>query len=224
MPASDVDQSSSPRAHTPADTAPFAALRATMLGRRAFLVGSLALALSGCGRPGSANPGYVTGEGVIEQIQPQNRRALGPITGHTLEGESFDSRDFDGKVLVVNIWGSWCPPCRKEAPGLRRVWAETRDRGVQFVGVDVRDNDAAGLAFERSFGISYPSIRTADSGPALLTLGSVLPRNAIPSTVITDRSGKVAARVVGRTTYTTLKELVESVLAEGRARPDSAAP
>ena len=219
MPASDANATEPGEVLAATDlTAGGATSSRPRLARRTVLLGALAVSLSACGRSGGADAGYITGEGVVEQIAPQDRRPLPAITGRTLEGGTFDSGTFEGKVLVVNIWGSWCPPCRKEAPGLRKVWEDTRARGVQFVGIDVRDNDAAGLAFERGFGITYPSIRTDDSGAALLALGSVLPRNAIPSTVITDRTGKVAARVVGRTTYTTLKELVESVLAEKEGR------
>ncbi|WP_248581857.1 TlpA disulfide reductase family protein [Nocardioides sp. InS609-2] len=159
-------------------------------------------------------PGYITGEGVVEQIPVADRVPLPTLQGATLDGGSFDSRDHAGTLLVVNVWGSWCPPCRKEAPGLRRGWEETRNQGVQFVGIDVRDNDAAAIAYERRFKITYPSITTADSGPALLALGSILPANAIPSTVVVDRDGKVAARVIGGTTYLTLRDLVDDVLAE----------
>ena len=124
-------------------------------------------------------------------------------------------------MLVINLWGSWCPPCRAEAPALRRVWEETREQGVQFVGIDVRDNDAAAIAFERKYKITYPSITTADSGPAMLAFGSILPRNAIPSTLVVDRSGRVAARVVGRTTYVTLRDLVTETLAEADGPGDT---
>lgn len=188
--------------------------------RRLVVVAVLALVSSACSGAGKdGGPGYITGEGVVEQIAISDRVPMPPLQGDTLDGGTFDSRDYDGKVLVVNVWGSWCPPCRAEAPGLRQVWQETRSQGVQFVGIDVRDNDAAALAFERSFKITYPSITTADSAPALLALGSILPRNAIPSTVLVDREGNVAARVVGRTTYTTLRDLVDDVLTEGKTAP-----
>ncbi len=129
----------------------------------------------------------------------------------------FDTTDFAGSVLVINVWGSWCPPCREEAPALRRVWEETRDRGVQFIGINIRDNDASAIAFEREFGITYPSITTADSGLPLLALGSFLPQGAVPSTVIVAPDGRVATRVVGKTTYITLRDLVRNVLAGGRS-------
>ncbi len=166
------------------------------------------------GSPSGDELGYIEGEGVVEQVAVADRVEMPHLEGGTLDGGEFDSDDHAGKVLVVNVWGSWCTPCREEAPGLRRVWEETRDRGVQFVGINVRDNDAAARAFEREYGITYPSIRTADSAAAMLAFGSILPRNAIPSTVVVDHEGRVAARVVGKTTHVTLRDLVTDVLAE----------
>lgn len=171
-------------------------------------------ACSGVTAVPSEDRGYIRGEGVVEQVAVADRVAMPHFEGRTLDGGSFDSEDYAGKVLVVNVWGSWCPPCREEAPGLRRVWEETKGEGVQFVGIGVRDNDAAATAFERKYDVTYPTIRTADSAAAMLAFGSILPRNAIPSTVIVDREGRVAARVVGKTTYVTLRDLVANVLDE----------
>ncbi|WP_460818683.1 TlpA family protein disulfide reductase [Nocardioides korecus] len=158
----------------------------------------------------------------MEQIKPVDRVKVPPVQGRTLDGAHFESRDHLGNVLVINVWGSWCAPCRAEAPVLRRVSSETKRQGVQFVGIDVRDNDAAAIAFERRYKITYPSIATADAGQAILAFGSMLPRNAIPSTLVVDREGRVAARVVGRTTYATLHTLVSDAVAEskgGTSRP-----
>lgn len=185
--------------------------------RRASLLVAVAVMLAGCGAGASADntdPGYVTGPGVVSQIAPADRTALPRVTGRLLDGGQFDSADYSGAVLVFNVWGSWCPPCRAEAPALQAVWEETREQGVQFVGIDVKDNDAAAQAFEREFAITYPSIVTADSPSVLLAFRSSLPPSAIPSTLIVDRDGRVAARIIGATTYTKLRRLVEDVLAE----------
>lgn len=175
--------------------------------------------LAGCGTGAAAevegDPGYVTGAGVTTRTPVEERVELPRVTGGLLQGGQFDSGDYQDTVMVYNVWGSWCAPCRAEAPALQEVWKETRKRGVQFVGVNIKDNDASARAFERRFGITYPSITTADSGPVLLAFRSSLPPNAIPSTLIVDREGRVAARVVGATTYTKLSRLVEEVLAEG---------
>jgi thiol-disulfide isomerase/thioredoxin len=184
--------------------------------RRVAVVTATALVIAGCGGGAAAqsDPGYVTGPGVVTRTPVEERVALPRVTGALLQGGQFDSAEYPDTVLVYNVWGSWCAPCRTEAPALQEVWEQTRDRGVQFIGVNVKDNDAAARAFEREFGITYPSITTADSGAVLLAFRASLPPSAIPSTLVVDRDGRVAARLVGATTYTKLRRLVEEVLAE----------
>ncbi|MFZ5848979.1 TlpA family protein disulfide reductase [Nocardioides pakistanensis] len=193
-----------------------------MPSRRAVL-SALAVAavpgLAACGES-SANQGqsFASGDGIIEQVPVAERGALPPITGELLPGGDYDSREMLGMVVVYNVWGSWCAPCREEAPALRKVAKQTRADGVRFIGINVRDNDASALAFERRYNIPYPSIRTADSQEALLAFGSKLPPSAVPSTMIVDREGRLAARVIGKTSYGTLSALVEDVLAEDGGR------
>jgi thiol-disulfide isomerase/thioredoxin len=141
------------------------------------------------------------------------------LDGEDLAGDPLAVQDFRGKPVVLVVWGSWCAPCREEAPALRTVSKQTRPDGVRFIGINVRDNDASALAFERRYEIEYPSIRTADSQEALLAFGSKLPASAVPSTMIVDPEGRLAARVIGKSTYSTLSALVEDVVAEqGRGR------
>lgn len=191
--------------------------RPTRVHARRLAALTMMALLSGCGygQPDDATASRVDGGSVIQEIAPDQREELPRFSGETLDGSQFDSRDYAGKVLVVNVWGSWCAPCRAEAPGLRKVSDEFRNRGVAFVGVDVRDNNAAAIAFERHYRITYPSISTASSADAMLAVGSVLPRSAVPSTLVLDRQGKVAARVVGATTEVTLRDLVTAVVHEG---------
>jgi thiol-disulfide isomerase/thioredoxin len=182
----------------------------------AVLLVVVSLLVAACSDGGSAaeQRGYVSGDGVIEQIPAAERTELPAITGRLLDGGSYDSREHRGEVVVYNVWGSWCVPCREEAPILRRVSNETAERGVRFVGINVRDNDASARAFERRYKITYPSIVTADSGEALLAFGSKLPPNAVPSTMIVDRQGRLAARIIGKTSYGTLTALIQDILAE----------
>lgn len=138
--------------------------------------------LAACGES-SADQGrsFASGDGIIEQVPIAERGALPPITGGLLQGGEYDSREMLGMVVVYNVWGSWCVPCREEAPALRKVSRQTRADDVRFMGINVRDNDASALAFERRYDIPYPSIRTADSQEALLAFGPKLPRARCPA-------------------------------------------
>lgn len=174
-----------------------------------------ALALSAC----TTDPGTPTAtDGVVEVIAADDRREVEPITGDLLDGGRFDSTSLAGKVIVYNVWGSWCAPCRTEAPVLRRVSEETRGLGVRFVGINVRDNDAAARAFEDNYGIEYPSITTDTSTDAILAFGPALPPSAVPSTLVVDTQGRLAARIVGPTDYSTLSTIVAETAAESDPR------
>lgn len=138
------------------------------------------------------------------------------VEGTTLDGDRLALNDLIGHVVVVNVWGSWCGPCRAEAPDLARVARETSGRGVRFVGIDTRDDDAAARAFVRAFKIPYPSLIDRD-GKLILAFDGIIPVSAVPSTVLLDADGRIAARVIGRVTYSTLSGLVNDLLREQRA-------
>lgn len=169
---------------------------------------------SGCGRVDEGGGGNAT-SGLVKEYPAPQRVRLTPISGTTLDGVSISTSDLAGAVLVLNVWGSWCAPCRTEAPALARLSRETREHGgqksdspVAFLGINVKDNDAAAIAFEQRYGINYPSVNTATSDQALLAIASVVPDNAVPSTVVVDAQGRVAARVIGAVDYSTLSGLV----------------
>ncbi|MDN4175787.1 TlpA disulfide reductase family protein [Nocardioides sp. SOB77] len=149
---------------------------------------------------------------MIEEIEAPARDKLPSFEGTTLDGETFRLDDYRGQPVVINIWGSWCVPCRTEAPALRRASTRFRSEDVQFVGINVRDNDASAVAFERTFDITYPSINTETSSEAMLAVSSVLPQSAVPSTIILDDQGRVAARVIGPGTYVTFETLINATL------------
>lgn len=173
-----------------------------------------------------APPSRSTGEAVIQQYQAADRRELEEFEGRLLSGAMFDSRDLEGRVSVFNVWGSWCVPCRTEAPALVRLAMEQSGR-VDFVGINVRDSDDAARAFERQYEVPYPSITTGDSNNALLAFGSAAV-GAVPTSIVVDAEGRIAARVVGPTSYTTLRTLVEEVVAElpapGQGPPSKTPP
>jgi thiol-disulfide isomerase/thioredoxin len=189
--------------------------RTTCFAAAAAILG--AAAVTGCGasgqQVGAPDKGYVSGDGTVTVTAAASRRSPVDFVGKTLEGARFQARAHRGSVLVVNVWGSWCPPCIAEAPVLERVWDQTRTTGVQFVGVDTRDQAAAARAHQRRFGVSYPSIDD-DGGQVLLAFRGTLPPVAIPSTLVLDRSGRVAARVLGPVDAATLRGLIADVAAE----------
>lgn len=173
--------------------------------------------LAGCAGTGANQNGpsgsdsrYVAGDGGAEVIKD---RQPGPrAKGTTLDGRPLSLADYRGKVVVVNFWASWCAPCRGEAPSLQRLYQENQAKGVQFVGVGIKDGKAGLLAFERTFGTTYPSIFDPDGK---VTLGfRDVPPSAVPSTLILDRQGRVAVRIIGATTYSKLSPLINQVVAE----------
>ncbi|MFC9971334.1 TlpA family protein disulfide reductase [Spirillospora sp. NPDC127200] len=188
--------------------------------RAGAVAGAAALStlLSGCAGDGGQNdPGdsgnrFVGGAGNAQAIDPAARKPGPQASGTTLEGEQVDLAGLKGKVVVVNFWASWCAPCRGEAPSLEQVYTENKAKGVEFLGVNFKDGKENAKAFERRFKVTYPSFHDAD-GRIGLAFRDV-PPNAIPSTLILDRQGRVAVRIIGATTYSKLTPLVAKVLAE----------
>lgn len=184
---------------------------------RALLVPALvALALlagcSGRGTEGSTG-GYVSASRFVASVPEADRVEAPVLEGEDLEGAPVTSADFAGKTLVVNVWGSWCPPCRTEAPVLEAVSKKYADRGVQFLGLNVRDQTAAARAFEQRIGTSYPSIVDTD-GRQQLGFSDSLPSQAIPTTWVIDAKGRVAARVLDpELRASTLSGVIDDVLA-----------
>ncbi|WP_035812064.1 TlpA family protein disulfide reductase [Jiangella gansuensis] len=161
--------------------------------------------------------GYIAGDGAISIYDPADRQQAPEFGGELLDGSRFELADAAGDVVVLNVWGSWCPPCRKEAPDLQAVHESVASEGVRFVGVNVRDpSKRAAEAFEDEFGITYPSVYDPKS-EALLAFRDTVPPQAIPSTLVIDRDGRIAARVLGPIGEASLRDIVTEVAAEGSA-------
>jgi thiol-disulfide isomerase/thioredoxin len=153
----------------------------------------------------------MTDAGSIVTVAPADRRDPVDLSGKTLDGATLDLADYRGQVVVVNYWASWCGPCRGEAPDL--VAAHKRLRGVQFVGLDRNDDSTANaLAFIRTFEVPYPSLYDS-GGDLLLAFNGAVPPTSLPSTIVLDTEGRVAAVVLGPTTTTTLVDIVHDVQA-----------
>ena len=183
------------------------------------LTSVLALAACGTNKDGPATPGsergFVSGSGAVTIITPGDRGEPIDLAGELVGGGTLDVASLRGKVVLINVWGSWCAPCRKEAPFLQAAWDQVRKNSdVQFLGLNTRD-DAAGAAeaFERRFGITYPSLRDND-GSLQLVFRSTLPPRAIPSTIVLDRQGRVAARIIGEGSRATFVGLIDDLRAE----------
>jgi thiol-disulfide isomerase/thioredoxin len=126
---------------------------------------------------------------------PENRGKPGPISGPELTdpAKTVSLTDFEGKVVVINVWGQWCAPCRSEIPELQRVYDETRERGVAFLGIDVRDNNRqAAVDFVLDRNVTFPSIYDP-SMRTMIAFGGRYPTTVIPSTIVLDREHRVAA-------------------------------
>ncbi|UQA91086.1 TlpA family protein disulfide reductase [Streptomyces halobius] len=134
------------------------------------------------------------------------------LKGTTLDEEQADIARMRGQVVVVNIWGSWCAPCRKEAPELRKLAEKTEPLGVRFLGIDIRDNKSAAKAFERTYGIPYPSIYDPD-GRTVTGFQQLAPR-AVPTTYVLDKRGRVAAMSIGPLTSRDFYPILKDIAAE----------
>lgn len=190
---------------------------------RSFLVAAgLVLLLAGCTgadplaeqyQDGSGQ-GYISGDGTLEVAPAQRGEPIG-FEGEGLDGELISSEDFAGEVVVLNFWYANCPPCRVEAPYLAELSAEYDD--VAFLGVNTSDDAAVARLFEEENGITYPSIldaRTASVQLAFAGAGAVAP-NAVPTTLVLDRDGRVAARISGVIKDPSiLASMLDTVLAE----------
>jgi thiol-disulfide isomerase/thioredoxin len=180
---------------------------------------AIVFGLNGCSASASATndqqTNYVALNGVgVMTVYATGHRKLAPtVSGTALDGQPLTLSQFAGKVVVLNFWASWCPPCRSEAPALEQVYTDTRASGVQFVGVDIRENGVSdGVHFETTHHIDYPSFSDQASRIALdfRSTGVETP----PTTIVIDRQGRIAARGLGEMTYTQLLTVVKQVAAQ----------
>ncbi|HTJ72312.1 MAG TPA: TlpA disulfide reductase family protein [Actinospica sp.] len=186
--------------------------------RRALGVAAAGLAagavLAGCaGTTGSSNgaqTGYVSVTTGISQVAASDRQAMPALSGTTLQGKSM-SLAYAGHVTVVNVWGSWCTPCREEAPDFAEAYQKFQAKGVEFVGINTRDDNAAAIAYDSQFGISFPSLQDPDE-TLVLALKQIIPATSVPSTVIVDSTGKVAVRALGGITEPELIKEIDYTL------------
>ena len=184
------------------------------------LIGLLTLTLTGCTAndplanqyKAGDNKNYIAGDGSVTEFAPGNRGAAVSWAGTTVTGDSISSADLAGVVTVMNFWYAGCAPCRAEAPDLVALQAANKD--VQFVGVNVRDSAETANAFERNFKITYPSVIDAQNGQVLLAFTGIVTPQAVPTTIVIGKDGKVTARVLGRIDKSILSALIKTAAQE----------
>lgn len=184
------------------------------------LLAALAVLLSGCTAseeaPEAAGGGsefrFVEGTPSGEVIPADEREQAPEVTGELLDGESYSLSDHDGTIVVMNFWASWCAPCRVEAPDLQQIYETYQDQDVELLGVLVRDTKGQGETYSQQAGLTYPSIYDPSTKVALQFRG--YPLAAIPSTIVIDRQGKVAAAYVSVVDLESLTSTIEKLLDE----------
>jgi thiol-disulfide isomerase/thioredoxin len=185
--------------------------------RRLIACAAVILGVAGCagtgGDPTAVNGGgNQYGTGNISYYPPSSRHLVGDVSGTTLQGTPLALADYRGKVVVVDFWSDTCGPCHGEQQTLQGLSKAYADKGVQFVGVDERDNLASGLAFERQYHVTYPSLFDRTDAYVLKFPGAAPP--STPTTILIDPTGHIAARVSGVQDYTHLEQLINRVRAE----------
>ncbi len=166
----------------------------------------MSLLLTGCGSGKAAD----LPDGTL--LVASRRAAPLGLAGRTVDGGSADLATWRGQVVVLNVWGSWCHPCQQEAPDLAAISRDLAPQGVRFLGLDERDTPGAAVAFQQRYGVGYPSISDDDGG--LVARIRQLPVAAVPTTLLLDRQGRPAARLLGRVHPSQLLPLVRALLAE----------
>ena len=185
------------------------------------LLAGLTMGLSACAQKDSLaeqakagdNKNYVAGDGSVTEFAKADRAAPVALKGTLFNGNEVKPEDLKGKVTVLNFWFAACAPCRIEAPQLEALHQEFKDQGVQFFGVNLRDEKATADAFDKTFNVTYPSFNDKD-GSVLLSVSGIVPPGAVPTTLVLDKEGKVASRVLGEIEKSTLKALISSAVAE----------
>jgi peroxiredoxin len=173
-------------------------VRSPSAGALAVALSAAAVLVTGCSTGDSAvdvnNGGefrFVAGTAAGEVIPEAERQRAPEFSGTLLGGGDFSSTELAGDVAVLNFWGSWCPPCRVETPEFQTVYTDVADAGVQFLGLNVKDQEQLASAFLESKGITFPSLFDPKGQVALAFRD--YPASAVPSTIVLDREGRVAA-------------------------------
>ncbi|WP_254781916.1 TlpA disulfide reductase family protein [Modestobacter sp. DSM 44400] len=180
------------------------------------LTGAASTVLLGCsaGNDGGDGGYQFTEPTPAATVLPAKLRAPAPsFSGELLDRTPFSSKSLDGDIVLINFWGSWCTPCRVETPELQAVYTDVADRGVQFLGIDVKDERQLAAAFVETVGATYASLFDPRGEVALTFRG--FPANVVPSTILLDRQGRVAAVYTGQVSGGDVRTAIGLLLDEG---------
>jgi peroxiredoxin len=180
------------------------------------------LALTGCSADplaaeyeSGSNNNYISGDGTVKVIAPADRGKPVDFAGEIADGKAVSSADYRGTVLVLNFWYAACAPCRVEAPELEKVYRKFDKNGATILGVNVRDQAATADSFAAKWGVTYPSVIDANNGNLLLAFAGTVAPNAVPTTLVIDKQGRVAARILGQVDApSTLTAIITDAIAE----------
>jgi thiol-disulfide isomerase/thioredoxin len=183
----------------------------------AIAAAAVVLGVAGCaGTSGNGlavtGGGYQIGTNNITVYKASDRHMVGDVSGTTLQGQQLSLAQYRGKVVVVDFWSDDCGPCHGEEQYLESLAKSYANSGVQFVGIDERDNRSSGLAFEQQYHVSYPSLFDRTDAYVLDFPGSAPP--STPTTIVLDPTGHIAARIDGVQDYTHLKSLINTIRTE----------
>jgi thiol-disulfide isomerase/thioredoxin len=163
--------------------------------------------------PASNGQSFVSGSAGTTVYGATSGPAVPKVSGTTLTGQKFALAQDRGHVVVMNFWGSWCTPCRNEAPVLSSLSHHFTGTGVRFLGIDIRDSPTSAEAFLSSFHIGYPSLN--DPGDVIaLDFQDTVPPSGIPTTLVIGRTGHITARIIGEVSYPGLRGLISKAMAE----------
>jgi peroxiredoxin len=184
---------------------------------------ALAVLLGGCSSDplaeqyaSGSNKNYISGDGSVTVIAAADRGKTIDFTGVTATGDPVSSADYRGEVLVLNFWYAGCAPCRVEAPDLEKLYLQFGGKGATFLGVNIRDQAATAASFAKTWGVTFPSVIDTNNGNLLLAFAGTVAPNAVPTTLVIDKKGRVAARILGQVdSPSTLEAIISDTSAEG---------
>ena len=177
-----------------------------------------AIVLTGCAggadvEAGGEDDRFISGDGSATVFEADERDPIPEVSGTTLDDDELSLSEYRGEILVLNFWASWCGPCRAEQPVFNEIQEEYTDLGVDFLGVNIKDNRTSAEAYITEMGVDYPSLYD-QPGEIPQTFRDTVPPRAIPSTLVIDPDGAIAARIIGPTTYGQFTELLNPLVVE----------